>query len=59
LQHRFQASSGGQFQIVAAPIFDTKVIVAAAFNQVNTVFHIGYFDYRGALQTFIPIHAAA
>jgi len=24
-------------QIVAAPIFDTKVIVAVAFNQVNTV----------------------
>jgi len=38
LQHRFQASSGGQFRIVAAPIFDTKVIVAAAFNQVNTVY---------------------
>ena len=38
MQHRFQASSGGQFRIVAAPILDTKVIVAAAFNQVNTVY---------------------
>ena len=26
LQRRFQASSGSQFRIVVAPIFDTKVI---------------------------------
>jgi len=32
--------SGGQFRIVTAPIFDTKVIVAAVFNQVNMVYSL-------------------
>jgi len=31
------ASSGGQFQLVAAPNFETLIINATAFNQVNKV----------------------
>ena len=37
-KHCVRASSNGRFWIVTAVIFWTKVINAAAFNQVNTVY---------------------